>query len=137
VRVIVVTGGAPRQDDPDPSWLTALEPALFRYLNEQTPDLVIVGCARGIDSLTREWCAETGTDLLIGQAHWRKLKRPAGNRRNRAMALTGCAFAGHSSEVRVGAFPGPRSTGTWNMIELCEGLGLTVDRLGPWAEKRP
>jgi hypothetical protein len=135
-RVRLISGGAPRKDDPNPaSWLRILRHWLLRYFDEQAPDLVIVGCAPGIDQFARDWCDTYGVDLLIGKAHWRTLKRPAGHRRNRTMALTGAAHMKAGDDVRLGAFPNAQSVGTWGMVECCEALSIPVDVLGPWKER--
>lgn len=136
MKVRLITGGAPRHDDPDAeSWLSRLRPLVTDYLIDHEPDLVIVGCAAGVDAFARDWCDQdgAGADLLVGKALWRAFSRGAGTRRNGVMAQAAAAFAMSTvNDVRCAAFPGPQSKGTWNMVRICEEYRIPVETLGPW-----
>lgn len=139
--VAIVSGGAPRKDDPDPrSWLDVLEPLAVAWLDEFRPDFVFVGDAAGVDAVVCEWCirerdADPTFDAEFHKARWRQLGRKAGPVRNRKMAERGAAFAAEGHQVVLGAFPGPKSTGTWDMVSTCEELGIPVKVFGPWGNR--
>lgn len=83
-------------------------------------DLVIVGCASGVDQLVRKACLEYNKVYLTHKqyltakftANWNKHGKSAGMIRNREMCESMQTLGG----TILFAFPAPNSRGTWNCI---------------------
>ena len=75
---LVVTGsrnGCPQVD----YWLT-------RFVNEVCrPDLVILGCARGVDTQAKLWAQRLNLPYIVYRADWETHGKAAGPIRNREM----------------------------------------------------
>lgn len=78
---------------------------------------IICGCARGADTLGKQYGISKGYDVIEMPAEWDKYGKSAGYRRNEAMSVVCDA---------VVAFWDGRSPGTKHMIDICKGLGKQV-----------
>lgn len=126
---LVITGTREGRSD--------VETYLEHWVEEHgLPSVLIVGCAKGVDSQAFTWglkqglSVERGT-LILERANWhpngpRSYDPDAARKRNVAMV----------SHATVGdwclAFPGPDSTGTWHCLARARARGLVTlvcDRL--------
>ena len=103
--------------------------------------IVLVGDAPGLDDMVAHLCAERGlpcerfvAEWLVHAAGWCRCSSPrppsckgAGPRRNQRIVDEGKPTDGY-------AFPGPKSTGTHDMIRRLRAAGLVVDVYG---KRRP
>lgn len=78
-------------------------------------DVVIVGCARGADTLAEEWADMTGQRIERYPADWDKHGKAAGAIRNQQMLDEG-------KPNLVIAFPGGR--GTADMVRRAKSAGI-------------
>ncbi len=78
---------------------------------------VICGCARGADTIGKAWADLEGIPCLEMPADWDLHGKKAGSIRNEEMAL--------EAEALIALWDGV-STGTANMINIAERLGLHV-----------
>ncbi|HEX2679626.1 MAG TPA: DUF2493 domain-containing protein [Polyangiales bacterium] len=76
----------------------------------------------GADALADEWAASRGVELCRMPANWTKYGRPAGPRRNTAMAAK-LVHLGHHRALVVAA---PGNRGTANMVAQARGKQLQV-----------
>jgi len=106
---IMITGGRDFKDK-DRMWK-----ALDYFLKNTTENIIIVhGDAVGADTLSKEWAEERGQEhspYPIEKAEWDKYGRGAGPRRNHRM------LQDNLDVDCILAFPGPKSRGTYDMIE--------------------
>lgn len=107
---IVFTGGRDYDDADKVQVILAGLHARFRDLE------VIVGCARGLDRLVREWCGYNLDHPNVFRADWDKYEKPAGHIRNGEMLAT--------NPDLVIAFPGGR--GTADCVRQARKLGIPV-----------
>ena len=77
-------------------------------------DTVVCGCARGADSLGRDWAHNHNIPVVEFPADWDSYGRAAGHIRNQKM--------GDYADYLV-AFWDKKSTGTKGMIEYMQSLG--------------
>jgi hypothetical protein len=78
------------------------------------PDLVIVGCARGVDSQARAWAKRRGYPLEVVVAEWEKYgRKKAGFLRNQAIVDR------LDPGDHLVAFPG-RGNGTYDCMQRAE-----------------
>jgi hypothetical protein len=82
-------------------------------------ELLIEGCARGVDIYAAVWANANGVPVMGIPADWKRFGRAAGHIRNRLMLTT---YPG----ARVLAFPKALSPGTRGMIEIARELGRDV-----------
>jgi hypothetical protein len=85
-----------------------------------TPDTIIVGCAKGADTLAEQWADKAGHRVERYPADWEKHGKAAGLLRNQRMIEEG-------KPNLVIAFPGGR--GTADMIARAEKAGVAVHRV--------
>lgn len=76
---------------------------------------IICGCARGADTMGKQFAEEFGLKVLEYPADWEKYGKSAGYRRNREMAKVADALI---------AFWDGESRGTKHMIDLAKEYGL-------------
>jgi SLOG family YspA-like protein len=123
--------------------------SLYEALDEEDPDILIEGEAKGADLMARHWAEERGFDLLhsgfrslppeanvVGrkrfipmQADWARFGKAAGPIRNGEMAvLLSWLRDEMGMEVKVVAFHGAiwRSKGTASMIRSAENHQIPV-----------
>jgi hypothetical protein len=117
VKAVLVTGGR------DYDEFGTVSSALV----DERPDLVIHGCAKGVDSLASRYAQTTVNAEARFPADWTLYGRSAGPRRNMQMVEFARDLTRAGWEVVVLAFPGGR--GTENCIETAERAGLTVKRV--------
>jgi hypothetical protein len=96
------------------------------YLDKHKPDIIIVGCARGVDAEARTWANTHGITALVGQAPWLGAGRAAGMQRNGVMVKVARAFARDGADVTVAAFPDSESVGTRDCMRRAAIENLTV-----------
>lgn len=80
-------------------------------------ELVVCGCARGIDKAGEEWSAYTGTEIAYYPADWDKYGKSAGYKRNQLMA--------ENADALIAVWDG-KSKGTKHMIDIATKKGLKV-----------
>lgn len=140
VHGVLVTGSHYLED------LPVLGPLVEGVLTRLRPGTVVIdGDAPGVDTRSRELC-EASWRRGLGRlgpgdvlrrwsfpAPWEALEGQAGPVRNRAMlgALLALREQGHPVECH--AFPGPRSRGTWDMVDAARKKDVVVYEHGPWA----
>lgn len=82
------------------------------------------GDARGVDRTAENWFnLMTTAEIHSFPARWDLHGRSAGYKRNENMAK---AFSRVKGDKIVVAIPGPKSKGTYHMIDICRSLGLDV-----------
>ena len=113
MKVILFTGGR----DIYPGKIIA------NILDEEKPDLVIVGCAHGVDLAVRDVCHEHGIPVAQFVADWRKHGRKAGVLRNQDMVSAMVELGG----TQVYALPGPNSRGTYDCMRRARSHDLNVE----------
>lgn len=128
---LLVTGSREWQDH------ALVEDALCRDVGPHpTQDVTLIhGDARGADKIADLVGRQQGWNVLPMPAQWGKLGKSAGTARNAHMASVGMALAACGWLVRVHAFPGPTSRGTWDMVHACQRGKLGVRVHGPWARE--
>lgn len=94
---------------------------LASYLEMYAPpfSIIIQGGAQGADRLAKLWAKSHGVHCAEVEALWTRFGRAAGTRRNSAMLAL-------KPDLCL-AFPG--GSGTENMIQQCEDLGIAVVRV--------
>jgi len=117
MKVIAITGTrrAGRNDD------------VLRYLDAEDPDVVIVGCADGVDDTARVWARPRAILVTVG-APWKKLGKAAGPRRNQHLAYIAAMYR-QQGDVWAAAFPDEKSVGTLDAMERFEAAGVDVRKL--------
>jgi hypothetical protein len=65
----------------------------------------------GTDAIVINWCKDNDIKCVVYKAEWQVHGRAAGPIRNRKLI---------NNSVRLIAFPGPKSTGTYNAIRLAQ-----------------
>jgi hypothetical protein len=103
--------------------------AVSTWLALLGPDLVIVGCATGVDAEARVFCQERGINHVVVPALWSKLGRKAGPHRNQMIACLARLFHDRGDVVVYGAFPDAESRGTHDAARRFEEAGITGGRL--------
>jgi hypothetical protein len=83
------------------------------------PDLVVLGCARGVDKQARDWAIKHGHTYVVEVADWERLGKAAGNERNGRMIA-----AVANGDGAFLAFPCPRSRGTWDCLRQARAARL-------------
>ena len=78
---------------------------------------VVCGCAKGADTLGREWAEANDVPVKEYPANWDKYGKTAGIRRNEAMSKYG--------EALIALWDG-QSSGTGHMIQIALAAGLKV-----------
>ena len=93
---------------------------------------IISGGAQGVDTIGEEIAKEDGIDLVRFPANWKKLNKAAGYKRNEKMAWYANLFNEEGGVIPdklkgglIAVWDG-QSTGTKNMIEIAERVGLPV-----------
>lgn len=87
--------------------------------------VVVVGDARGLDAMVREWCELHDVNYLLGRALWNgRLRKRAGFERNAAMLMV-------NPDALV-AFPG--GNGTAHCVGLARSSGIPIFEASNMAE---
>lgn len=81
--------------------------------------IVVEGGARGVDRQARDTAFQLGIPIETYLADWDRHGRAAGPIRNGDMLAAGADL--------VLAYPGPHSTGTWDMVRRSEAAGVPVE----------
>lgn len=79
---------------------------------------------KGVDGVADRW-ARFGPCILPMPADWAQHRRSAGPIRNANMVRLAKALAESGWTVKILAFPGPDSRGTWNLVRLAREAGFT------------
>ena len=88
---------------------------------------IFVGDAKGVDATIREFCITKGVEHEIFYADWESYGFAAGPIRNKQMIEAAYKFHQESGdEIVMLAFPGPKSKGTKNAIEIAQKMGINV-----------
>jgi hypothetical protein len=117
MKAIIVTGSRDWQD----------VDAIATMLDQERPDVVIHGAARGADYLAGQLAENRGMIEIPMPAQWDTLGKRAGAARNSMMGNVLAAMGECGHTVHVHAFPMPTSRGTWDMVKrVCRQLGLPV-----------
>lgn len=93
-------------------------------LDNEKPNLIVVGDAIGADALAREWARKNCVPCLVFYADWTKYGRAAGPKRNEDMLLFVQENFGHEHTCKLVAFPG--GNGTANCIERAHIINFNV-----------
>lgn len=128
LKIAIITGSR--------DWSEIL--AISNVLDQESPDILISGGARGADKIGESWAQMRGVPYLVAPALWGVLGKKAGNERNRFMlSIANLIQAGLRNitqdsfhEIVVVAAPLAQSRGTRNMLDECAKLGWKV-RLCP------
>lgn len=134
----IVIGSGSRFDD-------VLQSTVFERLDEvlstTTRDelLVIHGGQRGVDTLINNWCIRNGVRVISIPVLFEARGVQDGKERNRFLVTVALALAGHfkTEDVRLEAFPGPKSSGTFHCIRHARhfGINTTVTTEGPGTQR--
>lgn len=81
------------------------------------PELVLSGCARGVDKLGEMWAARRSIPVRLFPAEWNKYGRGAGKKRNSQMV--------ENADALVAIWDG-KSSGTLDTIKKARWCGLKV-----------
>lgn len=95
-----------------------LKEKCLKILSDKLKDCdiqIICGCARGTDTIGKQFAEEFGFKVLEYPADWEKYGKSAGYRRNKEMAKVADALI---------AFWDGESRGTKHMIDLAKEYGL-------------
>lgn len=115
MKVILFTGSREISKDQLPDLIEEL----IDIKATSQPDLVIVGCATGVDSIVRRTFEPKVAQF---RADWKKFRKAAGAIRNqemvRAAKLLGCK--------KVYGYPGENSIGTWDCVRKALTAGMRV-----------
>ena len=79
--------------------------------------VLLCGCARGADTIGREWAEETGIPIELYPANWERYRRRAGYRRNEEML--------ERAEALLAIWNGI-SKGTAHMVQISSKRGLPI-----------
>jgi hypothetical protein len=104
--------------------ISYLEAILDRFHKLNPVAVFITGCARGADTLGKNWAESRGIKVLpfpVTSAEWSK-SRGAGFARNRRMVAEG-------KPTRCIAFPGGK--GTADQIQVCRKAGVPTWQVPP------
>ena len=86
------------------------------------PRLVVQGGAAGVDAAAKQWAADMGIPCATFEADWHRYGKRAGPLRNEMMLRAfDCGLL-----VKVLAWPGPLSRGTWHCVRAAEARGFEV-----------
>lgn len=97
-----------------------------------TPEVLVVGDAKGIDAYARKWASTVGCKLYVFEADWDRLGKKAGCVRNSEMVhfVEGLAVRrsrrGLSGQVRVLALRYDHSRGTTDLIKTARAHKMVV-----------
>lgn len=91
------------------------------------PKVVIVGCARGIDTYCVEYFRDVPCWVKVYKANWDALGKKAGLIRNEDMLEELLKYRDKGYDIKVCAFRYNGSTGTSHMIKTCTRHGIMVD----------
>lgn len=95
--------------------------------------VVIHGDARGVDGTARGVAKILGgIEVEAFPADWKKYGNPAGPIRNREMLRRLLALRDAGNAVCVLAYPGPKSVGTWDMVEVAAKAKVPACVAGVW-----
>ena len=94
-----------------------IEPLIDSYFNKEKPFVVICGCAKGIDSIGRQWADKHGIAVEEYPANWNKYGKSAGYIRNKQMGKV-------ATEALI-IWDG-KSEGSFNMYEIMKDLDKRV-----------
>lgn len=90
---------------------------------EEPIDLLVLGCAKGVDSQALSWALKNDVFFVVFSANWGRYGNSAGPKRNERMIECGCQF----SEVQVVGFPlQGKSKGTYHCMDYAKSRGLQV-----------
>lgn len=120
MKIILTTGGRDYEDFATVNSTLAAE----------DPDLIIVGDARGADSLVTSWAISHKVPHTICPADWDSFGNAAGPVRNRFMCQLAAIIRkddNESHEVKVIAFPG--GDGTANCMQTARKFGLEIKKI--------
>lgn len=87
------------------------------------------GHGLGVDTVAMQWAIDHEIEQVSMAADWSTHGAMAGPIRNRKMIAAALQTQRSGWLVRLLAFPGKQSRGTWDMIKACREAGLTVDLL--------
>lgn len=96
-----------------------------RYL--QAKLAILHGAAEGVDATADSWAREHDIEVHSIDAEWQMWGGMAGEIRNRKLLQLALLAERSRWAVRVMAFPGRSSRGTWNMVQLARDAGLRVE----------
>ena len=82
-----------------------------------TPELIISGGARGVDTIAEEYASQNGIETCIFKPDWKKYGKSAGIVRNKDII---------SKSTHVLAFQENKSKGTQSSINLAKKMGKTL-----------
>lgn len=105
---------------------------LWKALEEERPDIIIHGAARGADQLAEDWVAlqhrkvDYSTEVISMPAPWAKFGKAAGSYRNAQMLSVLLSLQSCGYEIGALAFPLEESVGTWDMVRQAETAGVGV-----------
>lgn len=97
---------------------------LYSKLDDANIEFLIVGGAKGADTLAEEWAQSRGVVFARYTADWNKHGKAAGFIRNREMLAGLKAVKTFANKKAVFAFPGGK--GTANMVKLTRAAGIFV-----------
>jgi predicted Rossmann fold nucleotide-binding protein DprA/Smf involved in DNA uptake len=84
-------------------------------------DIIVTGCADGIDRIVRTTCMEWGRKLVVFYARWAAIGDAAGPERNTMLV---------DYAERFIAMPAPGSRGTYDVIRKAKKLDKPVQIVG-------
>ena len=91
---------------------------LDKYFETNTPEVVHIGDATGIDAIATKYCYERNIPYVTHKANWKLYGNSAGPKRNTEML---------ELSTHLLAFPSPESKGTYNAISTARKMNLVVD----------
>lgn len=123
---IVLVSGSHHGDVPESRVCERLDEHLKGITRDEL--LVLHGDAKGVDLIAHYWCVKHGVRVITIPALFEARGRQDGKERNRFLVTTTLALATHfkTEDVRLEAFPGPRSRGTFHCIGLANEFGIPV-----------
>ena len=89
--------------------------------------VLLHGGASGVDAVADAWAGERGVPVQSIPAEWTTYGMVAGPVRNRQLLDVARRAERAGWLVRVVGFPGPRSSGTWDMVKLGREAGMRTD----------
>lgn len=110
MSTVIVTGGRNYDDIQK----------VFEVLDDEAPEKVIQGGAKGADDIAAQWCMERGVECQTYNADWATYGRAAGPIRNKQMLE-------ENKKAKVLVFPG--GAGTANCVKIAKELGMTVKEI--------
>lgn len=111
---VIIAGG---RDFNDYELLKSKCLSLLRNKMDECDVQIVCGCARGADTLGKQFAEEFGLKVLEYPADWDKYGKKAGYLRNEEMAKVGNALI---------AFWNGKSKGTGHMIDLAKKYKLDI-----------